>query len=282
VSAASSGQMMRAASPGPRIQSAPTMMPSEPSVSLAPKRGALGVFGWLLLAAVLFGGVGALLYVALGERGSQKVENSLGASGAKAEPPAPQPETPQPPPPQPKAPDTGSDTPKPNGAAIKDTTHKAVPPAPPPRNNQTDKTIKRPVAVATSDDPKALVKQGKLLEKQGEWEQARGVYQKLEKVKGWAPEALYLQAFAAFGAKQTDDALQLAKKATEQSTGQRKIDAQFLYGDSLYRQNEFSRAKDIYLGLRKRLTGDQKAYATKKVAACNKALHLPDNDGVTD
>jgi hypothetical protein len=272
---ASSGQLMRAASPGVRVQSAPTMMPSEPSISLAPKRGALGVFGWLLLAAVLFGGVGALLYVALGERGSNPKTENLGTK--VEQPPAPQ----DTPPPPVKQPDQGSDnTPKPNSATIKDTTHK--PPQPPPRNNQVDKTVKRPVAVANPDDPKALLKQGKALEKQGEWEQARGVYQKLERLKGYAPEALYLQANAALGGKQTDDALMLAKKAAEQSTGQRKIDAQFLYGEVLYRQNEFSRAKDIFLGLRKRLTGEQKINATKRVAWCNKALHLPDNDGVTD
>jgi serine/threonine protein kinase len=275
---------------------------SEGSISLAPKRGALGVFGWLLLAAILFGGVGALLYVALGERGERgehpKVEGAL-TTGVGS--------------------NVASNVPPTVGSAVADQQHAVAPgagsavagtvthdlgsannsvaPLPPIVNPpQTghikpgakppiDKTIKHPpVASTVADDTsaKALIDRGKALEKRNEWEQARGVYSKLEKVKGYGPESLYLQAYAAFGAHQLDDALQLSKKAAEQLTGQRKTDAQFLYGDALYRQAEFSRAKDIYMGLRKRLQGEQKTTAAKKVAACNKALHLPDNDGIDD
>ncbi|MBL0216144.1 MAG: hypothetical protein IPQ07_19955 [Myxococcales bacterium] len=52
-------------------EASPSQHPSG-SMSLAPKRSALGMFGWLLLGAILFGGVGALVYVALGERGQRQ------------------------------------------------------------------------------------------------------------------------------------------------------------------------------------------------------------------
>ncbi|HEV7558369.1 MAG TPA: hypothetical protein VGO00_23025, partial [Kofleriaceae bacterium] len=271
---------------------------SEGSISLAPKRGALGVFGWLLLAAILFGGVGALLYVALGERGERgehpklegAVTNGVGSNVASSVPTvgsgvADQQHV--------VAPGSGSSVIRTPDAGTANTVAPMPPIVNPPQTGHIkpgakppiDKAIKHPPVASTAVDEtsaKALIDRGKALEKRNEWEQARGVYSKLEKVKGYGPESLYLQAYAAFGAHQLDDALQLSKKAAEQLTGQRKTDAQFLYGDALYRQNEFSRAKDIYMGLRKRLQGEQKTTAAKKVAACNKALHLPDNDGLDD
>jgi len=273
---------------------------SEASISLAPKRGALGVFGWLLLAAILFGGVGALLYVALGERGERgerpKVEGALtnGVGSNVASNVAPNVASGTADPHTVVAPGSGSTEVKPPNLTPDGSGVAPMPPVvnPPnahikvaPKAPPVDKTIKHPPVASTAADDtsaKALIDRGKALEKRNEWEQARGVYSKLEKVKGYGPESLYLQAYAAFGAHQLDDALQLAKKAAEQLTGQRKTDAQFLYGDALYRQNEFSRAKDIYMGLRKRLQGEQKTTAAKKVAACNKALHLADNDGLDD
>ena len=69
----------RAATPVPMPRAA-SLSGEEQAISsastpvLAPKRSALGMFGWLLLGAILFGGVGALVYVALGERGERAVE----------------------------------------------------------------------------------------------------------------------------------------------------------------------------------------------------------------
>jgi TolA-binding protein len=62
--------------------------------------------------------------------------------------------------------------------------------------------------------------------------------------------------------------------------GAYKTKAMFLYGDALYRQGAFKRAKDIFIGLHKKLAGDEKATAQRKVAACNRALKLPESDGV--
>jgi serine/threonine protein kinase len=274
-----------------RMQSQPTAMPAPQQVVELPyetpsiKRSGLGVFGWLLLAALLFGGVGALLYVALGER-SERAPSKLDEAGQ----PPPKvggvaPEVQQPPP----------EPPKPAGGNIK-----VVPDEPPSgdgsaqtapedpdrkpdakKPNQPPRTpIKRPPVVA-DNDPKALLKQGKQHEKNGDWEAARTTYQKLEKIKGFTGIALYQQAAVALQINDTDTAIQLAIRSAAQP-GAHKTDAKFLYGDALYRQGEFRRAKDIFIGLRKTLTGDMKTTATRKIAAANRALRLPDGDGIDD
>ncbi len=56
----------------------------------------------------------------------------------------------------------------------------------------------------------------------------------------------------------------------------------WFYGDALYKRGEYKRAKDVYLSLRKTLTGEERATATRKAAAANKAMKLPEMDGMVD
>jgi TolA-binding protein len=126
------------------------------------------------------------------------------------------------------------------------------------------------------------VRQATELEKAHKWNEMRAVYVKLEKVKGYNyGEALYHQAWAAFQSNATGDAVTLASQSAGQ-TGPFKLKAMMLYGDSLYRQGEYNRAKNVYTGLRKSLTGDDRIDAAKGIARCNKALKLPEGDGVVD
>ena len=111
------------------------------------------------------------------------------------------------------------------------------------------------------------------------WPEARATFAKLEKFKAFLPDALYGQAWAAFNQDDVKAAMDLSKRAIE--VGHR-TDAMFLYGDSLFRNNEAERAKAVYVSLRKRLTGDLKATAIHKIVACNQKLHLADTDGTTD
>jgi TolA-binding protein len=128
----------------------------------------------------------------------------------------------------------------------------------------------------------ALVKQAREFEREGRWPEARAVYQKLEKVKGYnLGEALYRQAYAAIQANAIDDAARLAALAVRYP-GPFKTPSMFLYGDVWYRKGEYVRAKEIYITLRRTVAENERAIATKKVAACNKELRLPDNDGVYD
>jgi len=322
----------------PRAQSAPVAPSSSISdhnlalsQPVALRRSALGVFGWLVLAAMLFGGVGALLYVALGERAANKASDAAGAAArpsrtgkeveVKVMLPSPDgsdgrdgsdgvhggsfqaagtDRARQPDAMTSSSGDVKADGRKPTPMPTEDKLHKR----PPPRTA----TVKRPAppAAATSSapagaagstastasagssddkEPKSvalLVKQAQRLEKSGQWNEARAVYQRLEKAKGYSlGEALYHQAWAAFQANATGDAVQLAAEAARQPGGF-KTSSMFLYGDALYRQGEYDRAKNIYLGLRKQVGGDDRATATKKIAACNKALKLPEADGLVE
>jgi tetratricopeptide (TPR) repeat protein len=139
-------------------------------------------------------------------------------------------------------------------------------------------------SVATADDaknPTALVKQAKAFERNGQWDEARSAYQRLEKIKGYRNEALYHQAWAAFQTNDTAVAAQLAGQVATEA-GPFQVQAKFLYADALYRQAEYDRAKELYKLLRTQLHGDDRATATKKIVACNKALKLPDGDGIHD
>jgi tetratricopeptide (TPR) repeat protein len=285
--AAASGQFATSQ----RLQSEPrpaTMPPSGPNVDqvaisqpvIIQKRSALGALGWLLLGALLFGGIGAVIYVAMGERGQRaaKAENP----GAQVLDAVQAPDEPQITPPQkPNKVEKDSVLPRDAGSGGSANVQSDDKDKPKPQTNKKQGAKPRVATAAEEKDPKALIKLGAQLEKAGEYDQARGVYMKLQKIKGYAGQALYMQAWAAFQANDNQAAEQLSKAAIEANTPN-KIQAQFLYGDALFRKGEYERAKKVYISLRGRTSGENKATATKKIAACNKALKLPDADGITN
>jgi serine/threonine protein kinase len=273
----------------------PNLVVSQP-VAVA-RRSALGVFGWLVVAAVLFGGVGALLYVALGERhAATKAAAALPASSDKAPVvmlPGAEPDAGtasdlviKKPPPEPDAisGSGGSDDPRPGTGKAdprKLGDHKRLPPRTATAIGPGTGT-KRTVQTSPGDDKSiaALVARAKAFEKDGKYADARAVYQRLEKTKGYSTgEALYRQAWLAFQSNATADAAALAAEAAHQP-GPFKTPAQFLYGDAWFRQGDPQRAKEIYLTMRKGLSGEDRVMAAKKIQMCNKALKLPENDGV--
>jgi serine/threonine protein kinase len=303
----------RAATPLPvRAQSVPSMSlpaPVEDTASsptsapavlpMAPKRSAAGLLGWLLLGALLFGGVGALVYFAMGERGNKarpNVEESTKPEDNEETQVSPS-----------KTDDDkhASKTDKDDKRASKDDKddkkddHKpkatkddddkqgsAVAKA-----NDDDKgkkpkeTAKKPavkVAAVDEKDPKALLKQGAALEAAGDWEQARLLYQKLQKQKAYVGQALYKQAWAAFQDGDPVAAQELADKSVNAKGGTNpyRVKAQFLVGDALFKQGATQRAKAVYIALYRSLSGDDKALAARKVATVNKALKLSDADGL--
>ncbi len=271
------------------------------SMPIAPKRSALGMFGWLLLGAILFGGVGALVYVALGERGDRAANEKK----TKQVDPDPSSKVEQPSEPEGSAikqaavdekPTTKADVKSPEVKVTKGDTKpetkdtkpetkdtKAVESKKPVETKkQPDKktVAKKPViAAADEKDPKALMKAGKAYEKAGDYAEARSTYEKLAKIKGYGGRALYLQAWSAFLANDTASAEKLAQAAIT-APGDQKTDAKFLYGDALFRRGEFKRAKNVFVALYDMSQGDAKAQALKKIAACNRELNLPEGDGV--
>ncbi|MBV8762564.1 MAG: protein kinase [Deltaproteobacteria bacterium] len=288
----------------------------EPSAPSAPmgevidvkKRGGMAVFGWLMLVLIIVGGIGAAAYVMFFKPPTKDVGTAApgalvgsDASAPVVEPPPPgsadsstakqvEIDTPKPPPTSDHV-DVGSNA----GSAVeavgsdvapqvedtpKNPKNPKVPPGhhpPPPPHH--------PVVTAAADkedkDPKALMKSGAAAEAGGDWQGARAIYMKLEKLKGYDAIAEYRIAYDAFQSNDTTAAQTYAQKAAAKS-GPQKIDAMFLYADALFKGGDFKRAKDVYTGLRGKVSGDKKATATKKIALCNQKLGLPERDGVTD
>jgi hypothetical protein len=292
----------RAGSPNqfPRAQT-PSVSPRAPSVQSLPvgealpeptpapvvRRSGMAVFGWIMLVLLILGGGAAAYYYFVV---MQNAEQSQPASSA-----APQPVPggsgsqaimtgSQHPPVETaagsgsSAEDEGTPGEQGSGAEVDDRDHGT-------KNGSNSKrpkagTPKHPV-VAASSNPIELLREADKLEKAGDWDSARVVWEKLERTKGYNKPgmALFKQAWAAFQIKDTATALQLAQKAA----GMRDapwLDTRDLIGDCLFKQGEYDRAKEYYLAERAKLRGAKQTQVTHKIVACNKALGKPERDGI--
>jgi TolA-binding protein len=261
------------------------------------KRGGMAVFGWIMLVLIIVGGAGAAAYVMFlkpPDKGQPAIAPGSNDPGSaqqqqQAVPPIPvgsdeagSDEKAEVPPPQAGS-NTGSADTTPDDAGSAEE-HVAT-----PKNPKNPRAGQRPShggnhhtsTAAEERDPKALTKQGQALEGSGDWQGARAIYTKLEKIKGYEQFAEYRMAYDAFQSADTSAAQSYAQKAASRP-GPQKYDAMVLYGDALFKNGEYKRAKDVYIGLRAKVTGDRRASATKKIALCNQKLGLAERDGVTD
>jgi len=278
-----------ASSPSMPVPGADEVYTSSASAAVAQPRSAASILGWLLVAALLFGGVGAILFVAFGERGNHANVNAPAASASDATQASGAVTA--------ATATTGSDGPaQPPGSA------EAVGANPsgsgsgalvadPDAQNRLHHPVAQPPAphvpphhvVAVDDhDPNALIKQGQDLQKHADYEQARTVYQKLEKLRGWAGQAEYYQATVAYDEHDTPNVVALANKAAGNlpASSPLKYQAMMLYGDGLFQQGEYQRGKKIYLGVYKIVAGDMRDQAKRKIGNCNAKLNLAPTDGL--
>ena len=58
--------------------------------------------------------------------------------------------------------------------------------------------MRHPIAAVEDKDPKALIKAASAAEAAGDWEMVKAENQKLEKMRAYAGQAVYGQAWAAF------------------------------------------------------------------------------------
>jgi hypothetical protein len=265
------------------------------------KRGGMAVFGWIMLVLIIVGGVGAAAYVMFlkpptdkGQPATQPGSNDPTAAQQQVVPPVAGSDddgagsagsaqkavqVAAPPPAGSNTADTGSDDAGPD-EPDDHVEHVATPnPKHPKRSGHG--SSRHQSSAAEDRDPKALTKQAQALESSGDWQEARAVYTKLEKIKGYEQFAEYRMAYDAFQSSDTAAAQAYAQKAASRS-GPQKYDAMVLYGDALFKNGEYKRAKYVYVGLRAKVTGDRRASATKKIALCNQKLGLAERDGVTD
>lgn len=136
-------------------------------------------------------------------------------------------------------------------------------------------------APAEETDWSALIRRGGELEVKGDWEAARGLYEKLEASRPHRGQALYLQARVAFKLRDYARTQDLAKRAVGEASGSWKLDAKILYGDAIFATGQYQRAREIFLATHKlATTATVKGVIVKKVIAANKALKLADREGL--
>ncbi|HEX5064013.1 MAG TPA: serine/threonine-protein kinase, partial [Kofleriaceae bacterium] len=305
VSPASSGKIPRVATPLPvaNVSSAPIVNEILSAPGATPEiksKSGFAVFGWIMLILILLGGGGALAYMMLYKKeptsSAPVIDNGSNKDGSAQQT-------------NPNEHDDGKDAVVPKdgkhdkGSAEKPSEKGSAetkvtdtkPPTETAKGSNSEKKDpasekkdpkKTNKAVAALDDKtpwKAISDVAKKAEGAGDWDAALLAYQKLEKAKGYQYPgwAVYKQAWAAFQLNDTNTALNLSQRASTMP-GNQKPDAKLLYADALYKQGDYKRAKDFYIGLRKQFNGEPKkqAQVAKKITACNQKLKLPDNDGL--
>jgi serine/threonine protein kinase len=298
---AQSAPSMAMYTPAPSASMSDPSLQSQPMVDV--RRSALGVFGWLVVAALLFGGVGALVYIALGERDGATKASDPSTLHVDSNRPAPLPGT------VPAASGSGAPGSVADGQPAAQAGQAAQAPGKKSPAGEPDAVTgsggvgdvdpqshkrtavhtaagsKHTAAAAQASDDKQiqiLVARAKAFEHENKYKDARAVYQRLESVKGYnLGDALWHQAWAAFQSGAMSEAGELAGKAAE-LPGQFKNQARLLYGDTVFRQSDYKRAKAIYILLRKSTSGDEHVQAIKKIMKCNELLGMTPSDGTTD
>jgi hypothetical protein len=117
--------------------------------------------------------------------------------------------------------------------------------------------------------------------KRNDWKAALTVFYKLEKTQGASGPVLLMQGLSMMGMGETEKAMKLAFRSMAYP-GSHRSHAKLLYAEGLFRQGDHRRAKDMYLSLHKTVTGELKDSVKRKIAACNRALKLPENDGIEE
>ncbi|HET9626638.1 MAG TPA: serine/threonine-protein kinase [Kofleriaceae bacterium] len=256
--------------PTPAPLGDPNLYASQPVMDI--RRSPIGVFGWIVVAALLFGGVAALGYFALGERDAIKASADAALrSSNEASKPASAPAVVEPaaaaPAPAPTGDGSDAAAKKP---AVVEPDAVTGPGASAPASEDGKHALRR--GAAAGDTFQSLLVRGKALERQGKYKDARAVYSQLELMPhANLGEANYLVAWAAYKSNAAD-AADLASKAAQTGPGPFKLPSQELYGDALFAQNEFGHARNIFVALRKTFTGADRARVIKKIRACNAKL----------
>lgn len=128
--------------------------------------------------------------------------------------------------------------------------------------------------------PEALIERAHRHEAKQEWAAARDLYRRLASVAGYRKAALYHQARMAQRLLE-DDALELARHAVLEGPGPYHFEAKVLYGEILFSQGLYERAKRVFLVLRKAAATRPLAKTLEaKVIAANRALGLFERDGL--
>jgi eukaryotic-like serine/threonine-protein kinase len=221
---------------------------------LTDRRSGASVLGWLFLAALIFGGVGVVLYVALGERG----EAATGAAGSAGARPG----------------DTTDEGAGPGTAVDTGTKPNEDAPVPPKevgtkkddrrddrkdrddrkaKDDRKDKAQARPdpapPPAAPSDVPttaegaRALLGEADRLLKAHDWDSALDAYSRLARSSYLKRDAYLGQAYASWQLNRVDKTIEFAQKAVKAGAG---VDARKMLGHAFFKKGNYRQALAYY------------------------------------
>jgi len=266
-----------------------------PSASVPVRRSGASVLGWIVLAALLFGGVGVVLYVAAGERASRKareqaalsvtVPAALPGDGERTRGAAPTPPPgaePTPAKPVETSPPAGANDAKPpveDGKPI-DSKPEARDPRPEPRNDRHDRrddkrdrrdkdkdkdkdkerADKKPAKVEgiprSEKEAQQLMGEARGYVSDMDWGKARDAYARVSDGKYYRGQGLLGMAKVAWETKDIDSAIRLAQQALKAGAGD---PARTLLGHAYYKKGDLAKALGFYEAVLKRNPNDAEA-----------------------
>jgi hypothetical protein len=254
--------------------SVPAMSPTAELIAAQRKSN----FGTIVLALLLLGGAGALAFFAVGEwKAGRKSAAQAGAaaSAAKVVTPAPAPSIVQEVAPVAVV---KNDPPAVVGSGSAAGSGQMLATAPPVKPEVKSEVKTEPKNVAKKS-AKALLAELDRLSRAGHMDEADKVFDEVAKMKGYAGAANYTYAFGLFQNNNYAGAARYAKAAA--LSGYDKGKAMALEGDAYKRQNDFRKAKTLYIGALGRITDTSTRTSLKRsIAACNAELKLPANNGI--
>ncbi|HPH66750.1 MAG TPA: protein kinase, partial [Kofleriaceae bacterium] len=250
--------------------SVPAMSPTAELIAAQRKSN----LGTILLALLLLGGAGALAFFAVGEWKAGRKNAAQATSATSAAKVVTQT------PPEPAVAPTPTPAVKNDPAPAMGSGSGALAVAPPP----VDETHSKPKGEIKSEpknvakkSAKALLADLDRLSRAGHMDDADKVFDEVSKMKGYAGAANYTYAFGLFQNNNYAGAARYAKAAA--LSGYDKGKAMALEGDAYKRQNDFSKAKSLYIGALQRITDTSTRTSLKRsIAACNAELKLPANN----
>jgi hypothetical protein len=240
-----------------------------------PRRSGASVIGWLFLAALIFGGVGVVLYVALGERAGRTPPPAAGAvpaADAGNVPVNPAPDA----------------APRPDGSAVdpgpRDAPKDDVKPKERDDKKERDrdrdkerdkKAVKdkvEPAAAvagvpASADEAKKLSAEAKSKLKAADWDGAYEAYSRLAKSSYLKKDAQLGMAHASWQLNQVDRTIKHAEAAMKAGAG---VEAKKMLGHAYFKKGNYKQALTYYDAILAKDPGDKEV--SDAAAAARKRL----------
>ena len=250
----------------------------EDTMSVAPIGGAgsIGLFGWIVLVALIFTGLGVILFVATGERRGQSAAAGETVAGTTpgttaGSPGAPVPGSPAATAVQPSpavaaaAPDAGVAVPAPVPAADDKVAH--VTPHKTNKVGVSHRASHAPLSPGgvprNKREARALLRVASKHKARTEWAEAREAYQRVAEGKYLRAEGYVGLARIAFETKETDGAIKYAEKALAAGA---RADAWMILGHGYYKKGRYAEALKYYELVLEKRPGNKEAQSSAALA----------------